>query len=307
MKNFINISDIDKKELRKIIDHSKSQKEKRSNLSKSAIDPEKPLADKTLIMIFEKPSTRTRLSFELAMKQLGGQLLVLNPKESHYGSGDESVHDTAKVLSQYGDIVMMRTHKHKHFLEFSKHLDIPIINGLTNLSHPCQIMSDIMTFEELKGPIKKKKIAWLGDGNNIAYSLIESAVKFDFELTIACPNKFRPDKKIIEWAIKNNKKISITKDPLEAANSADCIMTDKWISMGDEGNKKKKKKLLKPYQVNNKIMRAANKDAIFMHCLPANRGEEVTDEVMDGKQSVVWLEALNRIHIQKSIIQWCLS
>jgi len=307
MKNFINISDIDKKELRKIIDHSKSQKEKRSNLSKSAIDPEKPLADKTLIMIFEKPSTRTRLSFELAMKQLGGQLLVLNPKESHYGSGDESVHDTAKVLSQYGDIVMMRTHKHKHFLEFSKHLDIPIINGLTNLSHPCQIMSDIMTFEELKGPITKKKIAWLGDGNNIAYSLIESAVKFDFELTIACPNKFRPDKKIIEWAIKNNKKISITKDPLEAANSADCIMTDKWISMGDEGNKKKKKKLLKPYQVNNKIMRAANKDAIFMHCLPANRGEEVTDEVMDGKQSVVWLEALNRIHIQKSIIQWCLS
>jgi len=305
MKNFINIADIDKKDLRKIIDHAKSQKKKRSNLDKSAIDPEKPLRGKTLIMIFEKPSTRTRLSFELAMKQLGGQLLVLNTKESHYGSGNESIHDTAKVLSQYGDIVMMRTHKHEHFLKFSKHLDIPIINGLTNLSHPCQVMSDIMTFEELKGSITNKKIAWLGDGNNIVHSLIESAAKFNFELTIACPKKFSPDKKIVKWAKKNNEKILITKDPVEAANLADCIMTDKWISMGDKGNKKKK--LLKPYQVNKKIMKMAKEDAIFMHCLPANRGEEVTDEVMDGKQSFVWLEALNRIHIQKSIIQWCLQ
>ena len=305
MKNFINIADIDKKDLRKIIDHAKSQKKKRSNLDKSAIDPEKPLRGKTLIMIFEKPSTRTRLSFELAMKQLGGQLLVLNTKESHYGSGNESIHDTAKVLSQYGDIVMMRTHKHEHFLKFSKHLDIPIINGLTNLSHPCQVMSDIMTFEELKGSITNKKIAWLGDGNNIVHSLIESAAKFNFELAIACPKKFSPDKKIVKWAKKNNEKILITKDPVEAANLADCIMTDKWISMGDKGNKKKK--LLKPYQVNKKIMKLAKADAIFMHCLPANRGEEVTDEVMDGKQSFVWLEALNRIHIQKSIIQWCLQ
>ena len=305
MRNFINIADIDKKDLRKIIDHAKSQKKKRSNLDKSAIDPEKPLRGNTLIMIFEKSSTRTRLSFELAMKQLGGQLLVLNTKESHYGSGNESIHDTAKVLSQYGDIVMMRTHKHEHFLKFSKHLDIPIINGLTNLSHPCQVMSDIMTFEELKGSITNKKIAWLGDGNNIVHSLIESAAKFNFELAIACPKKFSPDKKIVKWAKKNNEKILITKDPVEAANLADCIMTDKWISMGDKGNKKKK--LLKPYQVNKKIMKMAKVDAIFMHCLPANRGEEVTDEVMDGKQSFVWLEALNRIHIQKSIIQWCLQ
>ena len=302
MKNFINIADINKRDLRTIIDHAKLQKNK-----KSSINPEKPLAGKTLIMIFEKPSTRTRLSFELAMKQLGGQLLILNPKESHYGSGDESIHDTAKVLSQYGDIVMMRTHKHKHFLEFSKHLDIPIINGLTNLSHPCQIMADIMTFEELKGPIEKKKIAWLGDGNNIVYSLIEASVKFNFELTIASPQKFMPDKRIIQWSKKNDAKILITKDPQEAANQADCIMTDKWISMGDKGNKKKKKKLLKHYQVNKKIMKLAKKDAIFMHCLPANRGEEVTNEVMDGKQSVVWLEALNRIHVQKSILQWCLE
>ena len=200
MKNFINLADIDKEDLRKIIDHAKSQKEKRSNLKKSAIDPNTPLTDKTLIMIFEKTSTRTRLSFELAMKQLGGQLLVLNPKESHYGSGDESIHDTAKVLSQYGDIVMMRTSNHDHFLEFSKYLDIPIINGLTNLSHPCQIMSDVMTFEELKGPITNKKIAWLGDGNNIVYSLIEASVQFNFELAIACPKKLTPNKKILKWA-----------------------------------------------------------------------------------------------------------
>ena len=307
MKNFINIADIDKKDLRGIIDHAKSQKEKRSSLKKSAIDPVVALADKTLIMIFEKPSTRTRLSFELAMKQLGGQLLVLNPKDSHYGSGNESIHDTAKILSQYGDIIMMRTSKHEHFLEFSKHLDIPIINGLTNLSHPCQIMSDIMTFEELKGSITNKKIAWLGDGNNIVYSLIEASIQFNFQLAIACPKKFEPNKKIIKWAKSKKAKILITKNPTEAISESDCVITDKWISMGDEVNKKKKKKLLKPYQVNKKIMKLAKTDAIFMHCLPASRGEEVTNEVMDGKQSVVWLEALNRVHVQKSIIQWCLK
>ena len=307
MKNFINIADIEKKDLRKIIDHAKLQKEKRSNLSKSAIDPDACLTDKTLIMIFEKSSTRTRISFELAMKQLGGKLIVLNPKESHYGSGDESVHDTAKVLSQYGDIVMMRTSKHEHFLEFSKHLEIPIINGLTNLSHPCQIMSDIMTFEELKGPITNKKIAWLGDGNNVVYSLIEASTQFNFELVIACPQQLTPNKKILKWAKSKKAKILITNDPNKAASLADCVMTDKWISMGDKVNKKKKKKLLKPYQVNNKIMKMAKSDAIFMHCLPANRGEEVTDGVMDGKQSAVWLEALNRIHVQKSIIEWCLK
>ena len=308
MKNFINIADINKQDLRKIIDQAKLQKNKRSNISKSAIDPEKPLADKTLIMIFEKASTRTRLSFELAMKQLGGQLLVLDSKETHYASGDESIYDTAKVLSQYGDIVMMRTHEHKNLLEFSKHLDIPIINGLTNLSHPCQIMSDIMTFEELKGEIANKKIAWLGDGNNVVYSLIEAAVKFNFSLSIACPKKCRPDKKIIKWAKKNNAKILITQDPREAIGMADCVMTDKWISMGEKkSNKKKKIKLLKPYQVNEKIMKLSKPDSIFMHCLPANRGFEVVDKVMDGKQSAVWLQALNRVHIQKAIIQYCLK
>ena len=302
MKSFINLSDIDKKELRKIIDHAKIQKK-----NKKANNSNFTMKGKTLIMIFEKPSTRTRISFELAMKQLGGEILILNPKDIHYGGKNESIHDTAKVFSQYGDILMMRTHKHKNFLKFHKNLDIPIINGLTNLSHPCQIMSDIMTFEELKGPVKKKKIAWIGDGNNVAYSLIEAAAKFNFKLAIGCPEKFRPDKKIIKWAKKKNSNILITKDPKEAAYLADCIMTDKWISMGDESNKKTKRKLLKPYQVNKKIMQLAKPDAIFMHCLPANRGEEVTDEVMDGKQSVVWLEASNRVHVQKSIIQWCLK
>jgi len=302
MRNFINLADINKKELRKIIDHAKSQKEKGST-----IDLNTSLAGKTLIMIFEKPSTRTRLSFESAMQKLGGHVLILNPKESHYGSQDESIHDTAKVLSQYGDIVMMRTGKHEHFLEFSKHLEIPIINGLTNLSHPCQVMADVMTFEELRGSIKNKKIVWLGDGNNIVYSLIEAAAQFNFQLTISCPKKLRPDKKIIKWAKSNKASILITNDPVEAVNLADCVMTDKWISMGEkQGNTKMKKKLLKPYQVNKKIMSKCP-EALFMHCLPANRGEEVTNEVMDGKKSVVWQEALNRTHVQKSIIQYCLN
>jgi len=302
LKNFINLSDIDKKDLRKIIDEAKIQK-----LKKNSTTSDKSLTGKTLIMIFEIPSTRTRISFELAMKKSGGNSIVLNPKESHYGSGNESIYDTAKVLSQYGDIIMMRTEKHDHFLEFSKHLDIPVINGLTNLSHPCQIMSDIATFEEIKGPIENKKIAWLGDGNNVVYSLIEASVQFNFQLAIACPKKFEPNKKIIKWAKNKKGKILITQNPREAADLADCIMTDKWISMGDKTNNQKKKKLLKPYQVNKKIMKLAKPDAIFMHCLPASRGEEITNEVMDGKQSVVWLESLNRVNVQKSIIQWCLK
>ena len=306
MRKFINIADVSKKDLRLILDNAKLRKEKRSGLNKNAVDPDTPLDGKILIMIFEKPSTRTRISFDLAVKQLGGKSLILNPDEIHYGTGNESLYDTAKVLSQYADIVMLRTHEHKNVVEFSKYLSIPIINGLTDLSHPCQIMSDIMTFEELKGPIKNKKIAWLGDGNNIVYSLIEAAVQFDFELCIASPKDYEPNKNILQWAKKNKGNITITKDPIKAANSADCVMTDKWISMGDKINKSKKKKILKPYQVNKKIMKVAAKNSIFMHCLPASRGEEVTSDVMDGKQSAVWLEALNRIHAQKSIIEWCL-
>ena len=307
MKNFINISDISKNELRLILDNAKSRKEKRSKLNKNAIDHDAPLDGKILIMIFERPSMRTRISFDLAVKQLGGKSLILNPNEIHYGIGNESLYDTAKILSRYADIVMLRTHAHKDVVEFSKHLDIPIINGLTDLNHPCQIMSDIMTFEELKGPIKNKKIVWLGDGNNVVYSLIEAAVQFDFELCIACPKAYEPNNKILQWAKKKKGNVSVIKDPIKAAKSADCIMTDKWISMGDKINKNKKKKALKPYQVNKKIMNVTKKDSIFMHCLPSNRGEEVTNEIVDGKQSAVWLEAFNRIHVQKSIIEWCLK
>ena len=301
MSNFINISEVSKSDLRKIINHAKLEKK---NISKKL---NKPLAGKILIIILENPSLRTRISFELAMKRLGGDVIILNPKESHFGIGNESTEDTAKILSKYGNIVLMRTEKHKNFLNFSRHLKIPIINGLTNLSHPCQIMSDIMTFEELKGPIANKKIAWLGDGNNIAHSLIEASVQFNFHLSIACPKQLKPNNKIIKWAESKKSKILITKDPKEAVKLSDCVMTDKWISMSDRVNKNEKRKLLKPYQVNKKIMSYAKKDAIFMHCLPANRGEEVTDEIMDSKQSAVWLEALNRIHVQKSIIEWCLK
>jgi ornithine carbamoyltransferase len=307
MRNFINISDLSKKELRFIIDNAKLRKKNRANHKKNSIDADTPLDGKILIMLFEKPSTRTRISFDLAVKQLGGKSLILNPDEIHYGTGNESLHDTAKTLSQYADIVMLRTDAHKKVEDFSRYLNIPIINGLTNLSHPCQIMSDIMTFEELRGPIQNKKITWLGDGNNVVYSLIEAAVQFDFKLHIACPKRFEPSKNILQWAKKNKGNISVTKDPIDAVRSADCVITDKWISMSDKINKKKKKKTLKLYQVNNKIMKKANKDSIFMHCLPARRGEEVTNEVIDGNQSAVWLETLNRIHIQKSIIEWCLN
>ena len=202
MKKFINIADISKKDLRLILDNAKLRKERRSSLNKNEVDNDNPLNGKILIMIFEKPSTRTRISFDLAVKQLGGKSLILNPDEIHYGTGNESIYDTAKVLSQYADIVMLRTHAHKNIVEFSKYLDVPLINGLTDLSHPCQIMSDIMTFEELRGPIKNKKIAWLGDGNNIVYSLIEAAVQFDFELSIASPKGYEPDKNILQWAKK---------------------------------------------------------------------------------------------------------
>ena len=307
MKNFINISDLSKNDLRAIIDGAKKRKSERGKIPNSQPDVDLPIKGKTMIMLFGKPSTRTRISFDLAVKQLGGSSIILNQDEIHYGKGDETIKDTAKVLSQYADILMIRTDSHNDVDEFQKHLDIPIINGLTDLSHPCQIMADILTFEEAKGDINGKTIAWLGDGNNVSNSFIEAATKFKFELKIACPKKYQPNKKIVTEAKKNNCKLLITEDPFEAAEGADCVMTDKWISMSDKGDKKKKKKILKKFQVNKKLMNSAKTDAIFMHCLPASRDEEVTSEVMDGKQSVVWLQAFNRIHAQKSIIEWCLK
>ena len=308
MKNFINISDLSSKELRSIIEEAKSRKLNRKNLNKSSPDEDRPFEGKSMAMIFEKPSTRTRMSFDIAVKQLGGSSIILNPDGIHYGKGDETLKDTAKVLTEYVDIVMLRTSSHKNLEEFGKHLDIPIINGLSDQSHPCQIMSDILTFEETKGPIQGKVISWLGDGNNnMSNSLIEAAGKFGFQLKIGCPKKYMPNKKILNWAKKNKVNLLLTKKPEEAAKDSDCIMTDKWVSMNDKVNKKLKKKDLKSYQVNKKLMQKAKSDAIFMHCLPVGRGEEVTDEVIDGKQSVVWRQALNRVHAQKSIINWCLD
>ena len=307
MNNFINISDLSKIELRSIIDGAKQRKSKRGDKPHSLPDTEQPLQGKTMIMIFEKTSTRTRISFDLAVRQLGGSSIILNQDEIHYGKGDETIKDTAKVLSQYADILMIRTDSHKNVDEFKKFLDIPIINGLTNLGHPCQVMSDILTFEELKGNIKGKTISWIGDGNNVSNSFIEAATKFEFKLKIACPKKYQPDIDVVKFAKKNKCELLITDNPYKAAKESDCIMTDKWISMSDKDDKKKKKKILKKYQVNKKLMKYAKTDAIFMHCLPASRDEEVTSEVMDGKQSVVWLQAFNRIHAQKSIIEWCLK
>ena len=308
MKNFLNISDLSSNELRNIIEEAKVRKSKRYNLKKSAVDLDKPLDGQSMIMIFEKPSTRTRMSFDIATKQLGGSSIFLNPDGIHYGKGDESIKDTAKVLSEYADIIMIRTSSHKNLEEFAKHLNIPLINGLSEQSHPCQIMSDILTFEEIKGSIQNKTIAWVGDGsNNMCNSFIEAAAKFNFQFNIGCPNKYKPKKQILSWAKKNKTKLLITQDPKKAVKNADCVMTDKWISMNDKVNKLKKKKALKKYQVNDNLMRIAKQDAIFMHCLPVGRGEEVTDKIIDGKQSVVWRQALNRVHAQKSIINWCLS
>jgi len=308
MKNFLNISDLSSQVLREILEEAKTRKSKRKDLNKSAPDFDQPFAGRSIIMIFEKPSTRTRISFDIAAKQLGGSSIILNPEVIHYGKGDESIKDTAKVLSEYADIIMMRTSLHKNLTEFARYSNIPVINGLSEQSHPCQIMSDILTFEEIKGNIKNKTITWLGDGdNNMSNSLIEASAKFSFKLNIGCPDKYRPSKKIIAWAKKNKASINITKNPYEAVKNTDCIMTDKWVSMNDKVDKKKKKQILKSYQVNKKIMKLAKSDAIFMHCLPVGRGEEATDEIVDGKQSVVWTQALNRVHAQKSIINWCLK
>ena len=308
MKNFLNISQVSAKELRSIIDEADSRKLKRINFNKSSLDPDKPFEGKSMVMIFEKPSTRTRISFDIAVKQLGGSSIILNPEGIHYGKGDESIKDTAKVLSEYADVIMIRTALHKNLEEFGKYSDIPVINGLSEQSHPCQIMSDILTFEEMRGNIKGKIISWIGDGNNnMSNSLIEAAGKFNFKLKIGCPDKYKPNKKIMKWAKNNKVDLKIFKNPKEAVKDTDCIMTDKWVSMNDKVNKKLKKKALKSYQVNKKLLSYAKKNVIFMHCLPVGRNEEVTDEVFDSRQSVVWTQALNRIHAQKSIINWCLN
>ena len=267
----------------------------------------KPLAGRALAMIFEKPSTRTRISFDMGIRQLGGESLVLEPSGTQLGRG-ESVADTARVLSRYVDAIMLRTTSEQKLLEMAEHASVPVINGLTDRTHPCQLMADVMTFEEARGPIAGKTIAWCGDGNNMATSWIHAAVRFGFELRLACPEVLRPPTEVLAWAEAEGGKIVVTSDVATAVENADCVVTDTWVSMGDnEGGKDQRHNILRAYQVDDAVMRQAAPDAIFMHCLPAYRGREVTASVIDGPQSVVWDEAENRLHAQKGILFWCLT
>ena len=307
MKHFLDLSLISKSDLNQILSEAKRRKLQQSKLGKVVVSNKSYAKDKLLLMVFEKPSTRTRLSFDIAMRQLGGQTIVMNSSDMHLGIGEESVEDTAKVISSFSDIVMFRTFKHQTLIDLSKLLHVPLINGLTNSSHPCQLLSDVMTFEEKKGPIKDATVAWVGDGNNVANSAIEAAVQFEFNLNICVPKKYLPSKRVLDWAEKNNGKIEIFHDPKKGVKNVDCIMSDKWISMGDKVDGKKKKSDFKQFQVNEQLIELTKKDSIYLHVLPAARGEEVASSVIDGKKSLVWVQAENRLHGQKAIIDWCLS
>ena len=304
MKHFINLKDIPAKDLRKIIVDAKKRKNLRKNLSTLEVDKGSPLKGKMLIQMFEKASSRTRISFYLAIKQLGGGTLTLRSNELHLGQGGESISDTAKILSTYGDGFMLRTDSDKKIEDFKKYLSIPIINGLSPSSHPTQVLSDVFTVEEIKKkPISKLNICWIGDSNNVLDSLIAASVKFSFKLSIGCPKNFEPGKEVRSWVKNNNKKIFIYNDPKKALIGADVIFSDKVISLNDKGNKKKKIEQFKKFKIDKKLMSYANKDCIFLHCLP--RGSEVSDEVFLGKKSHVWQQALNRVHVQKSILLYC--
>ncbi len=304
MKHFINLEDISTSDLKKIIVDAKKRKTLRKNLSTLEVDKGAPLKGKILIQMFEKASSRTRISFYLAIKQLGGGTLTLRSNELHLGQGGESIADTAKILSTYGDGFMLRTDSDKKILDFKKYLSVPIINGLSPSSHPTQVLSDIFTVQEImKKPISKLNICWIGDSNNVLNSLIVASVKFSFKLKIGCPKKFEPGKKIINWVKKNNKKIYIYNDPKKAVSGADVIFSDKVISLNDNVNKKKKIQEFKKFKIDRKLMSFASKRSIFLHCLP--RGKEVSEEVFLGKKSHVWQQALNRVHVQKSILLYC--
>jgi ornithine carbamoyltransferase len=298
VRHFLDLIDVPSAELRAIIEAARSMKAKRDQR-------ERPLAGKTLAMIFERPSTRTRVSFELAMRQLGGDVILLSAEEMQLGRG-ETLADTARVLSRYLDAIMIRTLDPGELIELARHATIPVINGLTRRSHPCQVMADVMTFEEHRGPIRGRTVAWCGDGNNVLASWMQAAERFDFQLRVATPTELAPKKPLIEWVKSSGAAICIGNDPDEAVRGADCVVTDTWVSMGDR-NGARRHNLLRHYQVNARLMARANSNAIFMHCLPAHRGEEVTDEVIDGPQSVVFDEAENRLHAQKGILTWCLA
>ena len=304
MKHFINLEDIPAKDLRKILIDAKKRKKARKKLNNLESDKSAPLRGKLLIQMFEKSSLRTRLSFYLAIKQLGGSTLTLRPDELHLSKGGESIEDTAKILSNFGNAFMLRTDNDFKLEEFGKYLSIPIINGLSPSSHPTQILSDVFTVEEIKKKaISKLSISWIGDSNNVLNSLIAASTKFSFKLKIGCPTNYRPNPKIINYVKKKGNKISIFYDPKKAAEGADVIFSDKVISMNDKVNKRKKLSSFKKFTIDKKLMSFAKKDCIFLHCLP--RGNEVNDEVFLSKQSKVWHQALNRVHVQKSILLYC--
>ncbi len=300
VKHFLDLSEIPAKELRRMIELARTFKKSRRSLS-----AKKPLEGRTLAMVFDKPSTRTRVSFYVAMRELGGNVITLTGEEMQLGRG-ETVADTARVLSRYVDLIMIRTLDHTMVAELAEHATVPVINGLTKLSHPCQVMADVFTFEEKKGSIRGRTVAWSGDANNVLASWVHAAARFDFGLKVATPKEHGPRPALRDWARQSGAAITFLRDPEEAAANADCIVTDTWVSMGDRDGKKRHN-VFKPYQVNGALMKLAKRDAIFMHCLPAHRGEEVTDEVIDGPQSVVFDEAENRLHAQKGILAWCLE
>ena len=302
IKHFLGLDRLDAATLREMLEWGKDFKRGRGPGG-----AERPLAGKALAMVFEKPSTRTRVSFERAIRQLGGEPIVLESDGSQLGRG-ETAADTARVLSRYVDAIMIRTTSEAKLLEMAEHASVPVINGLTDRTHPCQLMADVMTFEEHRGAIEGQVVAWSGDGNNMASSWIHAAVRFGFELRLACPEMLTPPEDVLAWAQAERGQIVVTPDVEAAVGGADCVVTDTWVSMGDEtGDSQHRHNLLKPYQVDDRIMGLAKPDAIFMHCLPAHRGDEVTASVIDGPQSVVWDEAENRLHAQKGILYWCLS
>jgi ornithine carbamoyltransferase len=301
-RHFLDLCDFSGAELRRVLDASTALKSRRR---KGEIAADRPLVGKVLAMVFDKPSTRTRVSFDVGMRELGGETLMLTGSEMQLGRG-ETIGDTARVLSRYVDAIMIRTLDHEMVVELARYATVPVINGLTKLTHPCQIMADVMTFEENRGSIRGRTVAWSGDANNVLASWVHAAARLDFTLRIASPPELAPRPELLSWAKLQGAEIMVTTDPYEAAHQADAVVTDCWVSMGDE-DEGRRHNLLMPYQVNGRLMAAAAKDAIFMHCLPAHRGEEVTDEVMDGPQSVVFDEAENRMHAQKGILAWCLG
>ena len=299
-RHFLDIDRLDRETLRGILEQGGALKKARGDMSRPM-----PLAGRTLVMIFEKPSTRTRVSFQVGMQELGGYTVLLTDNESQLGRG-ETVADTARVLSRYADAIMIRTDDPTKLAELERHATVPVINGLTDNSHPCQIMADVMTFEEHRGSIEGRTVAWSGDGNNVVTSWVHAAARLGFEMRIATPAELGLKNGVVDWARGEGAKIVLTEDPAEAVAGADLVVTDTWVSMGD-ADAGSRHNMLAPYRVDEKLMAGADPDALFMHCLPAHRGEEVTDGVIDGPQSVVWDEAENRLHVQKAILAWCLG